>query len=97
MEDGPETDYPIDGVLDLHMFRPREVAAVVEAYLAACAEKGVLDVRVIHGKGIGTLRDQVRKQLGAHPGVVSFSSGDGGSGGWGATIVRLRPLPWAKP
>ena len=96
MEESTDTEYPINGVLDLHMFRPREVAAVVEEYLFACGKKGILDVRIIHGKGIGTLRDQVRKQLAGHPGVASSSSGDGGSGGWGATIVRLQPFPWRK-
>lgn len=87
-----ETEYPVDGTLDLHMFRPKECAEAVEAYLEACAESGIQDVRIIHGKGIGTLREQVRAQLERHPGVVEFSVGAGGN--WGATTVRLRPLPW---
>ncbi|MCC5805293.1 MAG: Smr/MutS family protein [Opitutales bacterium] len=87
-----ETEYPVDGTLDLHMFRPKECAEAVEAYLEACAEAGILDVRIIHGKGIGTLREQVRAQLERHPGVADFTIGTGGN--WGASTVRLRPLPW---
>jgi len=86
-----EVEYPIDGVLDLHAFHPREIPEVVEAYLDACAEKGIRDLRIIHGKGIGVQRDRVRGQLSRHPRVESFQSGDGGSGSWGATIVRLKP------
>ena len=83
------TEYPIDGTLDLHMFRPKECAEAVEAYLEACAKKGIRDVRIIHGKGIGTLREQLRAQLTKHPEVEAFSIG--GDGNWGASTVRLKP------
>ena len=45
-------ELPIDGVLDLHTFRPRDIKQLVPDYLAACQEKGILRVRIIHGKGI---------------------------------------------
>jgi len=83
-------EYPIDGVLDLHQFRPKEVAEVLEAYLEACQEKGIRDVRVIHGKGIGTIRELVHARLKRHPQVVSFALGDHTAGGWGATVVKLK-------
>jgi DNA-nicking Smr family endonuclease len=82
---------PIDGVLDLHTFRPQDVKEVVLEYLAACREKGIVEVRVIHGKGIGQLRQTVHAILGRHPDVQSFSLAGEAWGGAGATIVHLRP------
>jgi DNA-nicking Smr family endonuclease len=81
---------PIDGTLDLHAFGPREAARVVEAYLEACAARGVLDVRVIHGKGIGAMRRTVEAVLRRHALVESFRLADEAGGGRGATLVRLR-------
>ena len=81
---------PIDGVLDLHTFQPRQVKDLVLDYLAACQEKGIYQVRIIHGKGIGNLRRTVHAILARHPQVVSFSLDYPQYGGWGATLVRLR-------
>ena len=52
-------EIPIDGVLDLHTFRPGDVGLLVPEYLLACRERGILRVRIIHGKGDGTLRRTV--------------------------------------
>ena len=82
---------PIDGVLDLHTFRPQDVKEVVVEYLAACREKGILEVRVVHGKGIGQLRQTVHALLQKHPDVISFALASEAYGGAGATFVRLRP------
>ena len=81
---------PIDGILDLHTFLPRDVKELVPAWLEACRDEGILDVRIIHGKGIGVLRAIVQGILAKHPAVESFGPPhDGGS--WGATVARLRP------
>jgi DNA-nicking Smr family endonuclease len=82
---------PIDGVLDLHTFQPREVKDLVLEYLTACRARGILRVRIIHGKGIGQLRQTVHAMLEKHPEVVSFNLASEHFGGWGATIVHLKP------
>lgn len=80
---------PIDGVLDLHAFQPRDVKDLVPEWLEECRAAGILDVRIIHGKGIGVLRTIVQGILERHPAVESFGHpADGGS--WGATVARLR-------
>lgn len=92
---GPENsrppELPIDGVLDLHTFRPNEVGDLVPDYLEVCRERGIFDVRVIHGKGIGNLKRSVRSILARLPEVISFADAGPHYGGSGATIVHLRP------
>jgi len=80
---------PIDGTLDLHTFNPREVQDLLEEYLGACLEKGIYEVRIIHGKGKGILRDKVHSIMKKHPMVIEFHL-DPGVSGWGASIVRLK-------
>jgi DNA-nicking Smr family endonuclease len=80
---------PIDGLLDLHIFRPEEAASAVDEYLKACQEKGILEVKIIHGKGRGALRRTVHSLLAKHPLVQEFSL-DPGPSGWGATVVQLK-------
>jgi len=85
-------DLPIDGTLDLHTFQPAEIKDLVIDYLTACRERGILQVRIVHGKGTGTLRRTVASLLGRLPEVVSFRTAPEDAGGWGATLVTLRPL-----
>jgi DNA-nicking Smr family endonuclease len=82
---------PITGELDLHTFRPAEITGLLDGYFAACRQRGIHRVRVVHGKGTGTLRTTVHAHLRRSPGVAAFSQGDESSGGWGATIVTLKP------
>ena len=84
----------IDGVLDLHMFRPDETRDLVRDYLDECVRLGIRDVRIIHGKGIGVQREIVRAVLREHPAVVSFGH-PSDAGAWGATVVRLQ-IPTAE-
>jgi hypothetical protein len=83
-------EIPVDGVLDLHTFLPAEVKDLVPEYLQACREKGILRVRVIHGKGTGELLRTVQAILGRIPEVESFEQAEPFEGGWGATIVHLK-------
>jgi dsDNA-specific endonuclease/ATPase MutS2 len=78
-------EMPIDGVLDLHTFAPRDVKDLVPTYLDVCLERGITEVRIIHGKGKGVLRRIVRAALDRHPAVVSYKYGRS----WGATVVTL--------
>jgi DNA-nicking Smr family endonuclease len=99
MNDGEDTNpnavdpikLPVDGVLDLHTFRPSDVKGVVIDYLAECRARGILEVRVIHGKGIGQLRQTVHSILAKHPDVISFALAGEACGGSGATMVHLNP------
>ncbi|MBF0560383.1 MAG: Smr/MutS family protein [Nitrospirae bacterium] len=89
MEEEP-FDFPIDGVLDLHTFQPRDVKGLLSHYLAVCMDKGIFQVRIIHGKGSGALRETVHSLLKKLPEVVSFSLAGEDAGGWGATIAVLK-------
>ncbi len=88
-EDHEITRIPINGILDLHIFAPKDAASVVDEYLRACLEKGIYEVRIIHGKGKGVLRRTVHSLLDKHPRVLTYKI-DSGSSGWGATLVLLK-------
>ncbi|HSS78198.1 MAG TPA: Smr/MutS family protein [Thermoanaerobaculia bacterium] len=91
LQDGDApVELPITDVLDLHSFRPAEVADVVREYLDAAWEKGLRELRIIHGRGIGVQRQTVRTLLGRDPRVTGFGDAPAEAGGWGATWVRLR-------
>jgi DNA-nicking Smr family endonuclease len=96
-DDGEPFRLPITEELDLHAFAPRDVPSVVEEYLRACREQGVLLVRVVHGRGRGVQRAEVHRVLRCMTEEVEgFTDAPPPSGGWGATLVRLRPLA-ARP
>ncbi len=86
------TPLPIDGCLDLHTFPPREIAPLMRDYVKECRRRGVLELRVVHGKGTGSLRRTVESLLPRIDGVTSWRGARTEEGGWGATIVTLRPL-----
>ncbi len=92
-EDGDPLDpveLPIDGELDLHTFRPGEIGELIPDYLEACRQRGILRVRIVHGKGSGALGRGVHAVLARLPQVESFHLGNAGEGGWGATVVLLK-------
>lgn len=92
LEDPPEPlELPIDGMLDLHTFHPRDVKTLVPEYLTECRAKGILEVRIVHGKGTGALRETVHAVLGKLPEVESFRLAGEDRGSWGATLVVLKP------
>jgi DNA-nicking Smr family endonuclease len=91
MDDEIVPQLPIDGTLDLHTFHPRDVKPLVGDYLEACRERGILEVRIIHGKGIGALRETVHSVLRKLDYVEDFRLAGEDRGSWGATIVVLKP------
>jgi DNA-nicking Smr family endonuclease len=84
-------EIPIDGTLDLHTFQPREIKELITDYIAECRQRNILNLRIIHGKGTGTLRKTVHAALEKLPEVVSFRLADESAGSWGATLVSLKP------
>jgi DNA-nicking Smr family endonuclease len=89
-DDNEPVAIPITGELDLHTFRPADISSLLNGYFAECRLRGIFTVRVVHGKGIGTLRETVHAHLRGSPLVVGFASGNETSGGWGATWVTLK-------
>jgi len=92
-DDGPfdaPVVIPIEGTLDLHRFRPGEIGEVVDAYLEAAVEKGLREVRLIHGRGRGVQRHRVRVHLERSPWVERFAEAPEERGGWGATLAWLK-------
>jgi DNA-nicking Smr family endonuclease len=81
-------EYPVDGTLDLHMFRPGDVKSALAEYLFECRGRGITHVRIIHGRGQGVLRQIVQSHLAKCPYVREFGTAPDASG-WGATIAVL--------
>jgi DNA-nicking Smr family endonuclease len=82
---------PIEDVLDLHQFSPKDIPCLLKDYFFACQDLGLLTVRIIHGKGHGILKKGVLEFLKKSPTVISYRSAPSQAGGWGATIVMLKP------
>jgi hypothetical protein len=86
----PAVALPLDGVLDLHGFAPRDVKSLVPDWLDACHAHGLRELRIVHGKGRGSLRRSVHALLARRNDVLSYRLAPGERGGWGATLVTLR-------
>ena len=80
-------EIPIEDSIDLHTFQPREVKAVVEEYLFQAVQRGLQEVRIIHGRGVGVQREIVQGILRNHPNVLTFRD----AADKGSTYVRLKP------
>ena len=78
---------PIEDAIDLHAFAPRDIKSVVEEYVTAAFERGLREVRLIHGRGRGVQRGIVQQALERHPLVVEFW--DAADTHLSATVARL--------
>ena len=81
---------PIEDVLDLHTFHPKDIPNLLEDYFSECMKAGIFSVRIIHGKGKGIQKRRVQKLLKENSVVVSFKDAPPEAGGWGATLVELK-------
>ena len=81
--------YQISDELDLHTFRPGELGELIPDYIGLCLQKNIFRIRIIHGKGIGTLRETVHALLRRDSRVLRFELAGQAEGGWGATIAWL--------
>jgi DNA-nicking Smr family endonuclease len=91
VSDEDAVELPITGDLDLHTFAPRDVPSLVEDYVRACREKGIRRLRLVHGRGRGVQRAEVRRVLARLSEVAAFMDAPPERGGWGATLVELYP------
>ncbi len=93
-DNSPETDpiaLEIDGILDLHPFSPKDLKTLIPDYLEECRKKGIVEIKIIHGKGIGNIRRSVHALLDRNPLVVAYRQAELHDGSWGATVVSLKP------
>jgi DNA-nicking Smr family endonuclease len=82
---------PIEDILDLHTFKPDEVPDLLVDYFSACIDADIYSVRIVHGKGRGILKKRVQGLLKKNPLVESYRNAPLQAGGWGATLVELKP------
>src|SRR5438067_7110102 len=80
--DDEAVEIPITDTLDLHPFRPNEIRDVAREYLIEARARGFRQVRLIHGRGIGMQRENIRKLLASLDFVEAFHDADGSGGGW---------------
>ncbi|MDY0390606.1 Smr/MutS family protein [Desulfobulbus oligotrophicus] len=83
-------ELPIDGTLDLHTFRPQDLGTLIPDYLQECRDRGITEVRIVHGKGTGALRRSVHAILARLDCIQHYRLADETAGSWGATLVVLR-------
>ena len=83
-------EIPIDGIIDLHAFQPKEIRHLLDDYLHECHKRGIFEVRIIHGKGKGIQKARVHSLLSVHPLVRCMKAAPEDEGGWGATLVFLK-------
>lgn len=81
---------PIEDILDLHTFRPKDLPDLLVDYFEACIDEGIYSVRIVHGKGRGLLKKRVQELLKKNSMVKAFQDAPPEAGGWGATLVELK-------
>ena len=78
-----------DGV-DLHGLTRDQATTIVAEFLEHCLARGQRCVRIVHGKGLGILRANLRKWLPQRPEVLAYCQAPASEGGSGALLVLLK-------
>lgn len=87
---GAAGDVDANTEVDLRGRRADEAELALSRALDAAAVADLRELRVIHGKGTGALRERVAVVLGRDPRVERFRAGKPGEGGYGVTVARIR-------
>lgn len=86
----PEFVY-IRDVLDLHGFFPEQIPEILRDFIANAKELNLHELRLIHGKGKSRIKHVCYSELRKNPYVERFYDAPPERGGWGATIIELKP------
>jgi DNA-nicking Smr family endonuclease len=90
-------EWSIQAQIDLHGHRVDEAREALAAFLRDAVRRGLRCVRVVHGKGLGSLgkvpvlKGKVRSWLAQRDEVIAFCQARAADGGAGAVMVLLRP------
>lgn len=87
---GPEEAASVEKQIDVRGRSAEDALEAVERYVDRASLAGGAEIRIIHGKGTGTLKKEIEAFLRASPLIETFRTGEPREGGWGATIVRVR-------
>lgn len=82
-------EFPDPGELRIRHLTVDEALPLVVRFLHDSYRDGFTQVKIIHGKGTGMLRETVRRELKRHPLVKTFRGGGRGEGGEGVTVVEF--------
>lgn len=89
-------NWVIQSQLDLHGMRREEAREALAEFLRNAVKRGLRCVRVIHGKGLGSvnkepvLKSKVRSWLVQKEEVIAFCQARAADGGAGALVVLLK-------
>jgi len=90
LDDSEQDFIEITDRLDLHGFFPEQIPEIIEAFISNAEERGLTDLRVIHGKGRSRLKFEVLRCLKHDDRVLGFKDAPPSLGGWGATQIQLK-------
>lgn len=76
--------------IDLHALTVEEATSRLAGFLQDAYGAGSPQAYIIHGKGTGVLRTEVRRYLTRHPLVFHYGEADRFHGGAGATQVIFK-------
>lgn len=76
--------------IDLRGETADEAITELSLYIDRCVLNNIEEIRIIHGKGTGVLRNAVSDYLKSHPNIAQYRLGKYGEGENGVTIAKLK-------